>query len=123
MSIIDTLEQTEWWFGEDGYPHRLTEMEQKHRINVIRMLWRRAAQLYERSIWREEQMLINAPDEVLHHYEAQRARELPASPEEWLRSRPLFQELQRLIRRYDAIDAEVLELPRRCGVFVRRIRG
>lgn len=101
-SIIDTLEQTEMWYGQDGLPYKLTEMEQSHRVNVVNFLRRRAGQLQYHS-WRLElHYMRNAPDDVADAW----GRELPNSSEEWLENRPLMQELTRLIKLHDSIQPE-----------------
>jgi hypothetical protein len=90
------------WYGQDGLPYKLVEMEQSHRINVVGFLRRRAASLQVHS-WRlEAHYMRNAPDDVVDSW----SREIPNSPEEWIEERPLMIELNRLIKLYDSIRPE-----------------
>lgn len=107
-SLLQTLEQTEYWYGQDGFPYRLTEMEQSHRINVLAFLRRRARNIYERHQWAELKVMETAPDDVFAGWEAENERRLNSDPVEWLNSMPLMQELERLVKAEDTIDGEVV---------------
>jgi hypothetical protein len=107
-NLHDTLDQTEWWYGQDGYPYRLTEMEQSHRINVVNFLLRRARNIYERHQWLEFRVMQNAPEEVFNEWMHQYERAVSSEPEEWLKRTPLMQALDKLIKDHDTVDGEVV---------------
>lgn len=107
--LLETLEQEEMWYGEDGFPYRIEDMEQSHRINVVNFLRRRAENIYLRHQWVEARMMANAPDDVQDAYDAEMRRTLNDKPEEWLMRRPLIQALQRAIARHNTIDGEVVD--------------
>lgn len=109
--MFETLEQEEMWYGEDGYPYRVAEMEQSHRHNVLRFLRRRAKNLYMRKEWREFRDLLDAPDDVVNSFIQESARSIRCDPLEWLNSRPLVRSLERHIRLHDAINPDAFELP------------
>jgi hypothetical protein len=102
MSIIDVLEQDQQWLGQDGFPYLISEMEQSHRINVLRFLERRAEQLYRR----DERILAGAPDDVWGEYDRQRA--LPQDPMQWLISTPCVRALVAAVLRDGALPPDML---------------
>jgi hypothetical protein len=108
MSIIDVLEQDTRWLGQDGFPYLISEMEQSHRINVLRFLERRAEQLYRQKAWRDERILAGAPDEVWSEYERQRA--LPQDPMRWLASTPCVRALMAAALKDGSIPPDLLEI-------------
>lgn len=114
MSIIDVLEQDRRWLGQDGFPYLIEEMEQSHRINVLRFLERRAEQLYRQKAWRDAKedarYLRDAPDEVWTAWENQQGRELPQDPMEWLKSTPCVRALVSAVLREGAVPADMLEI-------------
>lgn len=114
MSIIDVLEQDTRWLGQDGFPYLISEMEQSHRINVLRFLERRAEQLYRQKAFRdakdEARYLRDAPDEVWSAWEAQQDRALPQDPMEWLKSTPCVKALVTAVLREGAIPQDMLEI-------------
>jgi hypothetical protein len=108
MSIIDVLEQDTRWLGQDGFPYLISEMEQSHRINVLRFLERRAEQLYRQKAWRDERILAGAPDEVWGEYERQRL--LPQDPMRWLASTPCVRALMAAALKDGSIPPDLLEI-------------
>jgi hypothetical protein len=114
MSIIDVLEQDAQWLGQDGFPYLISEMEQSHRINVLRFLERRAEQLYRQKAWRdakdESRYLRDAPDEVWAAWESQQGRELPQDPIQWLASTPCVRALMAAVLKEGAIPPDLLEI-------------
>lgn len=110
-SVIGVLEQEEMWYGQDGYPYRLSEMEQSHRYNVLRFLRRRAEHLYDRKDWLEFKRMGNAPDDVFESFMRERERSIGCDPLEWLNSRPLVLALERHIRLHESINPDSFELP------------
>lgn len=117
-SIITTLEQEEFWYGQDGRPYFIYKnintmkrnellipvMEQSHRINVFHFLKHRAPMLQSHWVWHSTR---NVPDEVADSAMS----EILDDPEEWLFRRPFMQALLRAIIREGSIDMELLELP------------
>jgi hypothetical protein len=103
-NFLDTLEQEEWWYGQDGYPYRISEMEQSHRINVLAFLRRRAKNLYDRHQWQEFRFMQDAPEEVFTEW----MRGISSDPVEWLNKMPLMQALERAVREHDTVDGEVV---------------
>ena len=108
MSIIDVLEQDRQWLGQDGFPYLISEMEQSHRINVLRFLERRVEQLYAQKAWRDERILAGAPDDVWGEYDRQRA--LPQDPMQWLTNTPCVRALVAAVLKEGAIPADLLEI-------------
>lgn len=106
--IIKTLGQTVWWYGQDGFPYRIDQMEQSHRINVVNFLRRRAANLYERYQWRVFRVMQNAPEEVFNEWMRECERTIASDPVEWLNSTPLMKALEKAICDHDTIDGEVV---------------
>jgi hypothetical protein len=100
MSIIDVLEQDTRWLGQDGFPYLISEMEQSHRINVLRFLERRAEQLYRQKAWRDERILAGAPDDVWGEYDRQRA----------LTNTPCVRALVAAVLKEGAIPPDLLEI-------------
>lgn len=109
--IIDTLEQTEMWYGQDGRPYRVEDMEQSHRVNVLAFLERRARNLMEHARWREHQLILrNAPDDVFDAYIDQSASSIEGNPEDWLNGKPFVQNLRAVIGRHGAIEPDSLQI-------------
>lgn len=107
-SLLDTLDQEEWWYGQDGYPYRLAEMEQSHRINVQAFLRRRAKNIYDRHQWHEFRIMESAPDDVFAEWMHESERMVDSDPVEWLNSTPFMQALDRAIRDHDTVEGEVV---------------
>jgi hypothetical protein len=99
------------WYGQDGFPYKIKEMEQSHRINVVNFLRRRAVQLYDRKTWREFKAMERAPEDVFNQWMAEREWAISQSPEQWLNEQPLIKALERAIKMHDCIepDKEALE--------------
>jgi hypothetical protein len=111
-SIIRTLEQEEMWYGEDGYPYVVEEMDQDHRVNVLRMLKRRAYQLLKQKLF--DEIYNRRPDDLLPSQIEAQIRDktaLLSDPEAWLSERPFVIALERAIRNHGTIDGEVVEVP------------
>jgi hypothetical protein len=51
--IIETLRQDVRWYGQDGFPYRVAEMELSHIVNVLNWLRRRAHTLRMQHHWDE----------------------------------------------------------------------
>jgi hypothetical protein len=100
------LEQTEWWFGADGYPYRVSNMDAEHIRNLLAFLERRAASLLRRRHWFEAYASGQSEAALLDRW----SRELgTSSPFDWLRQRPLVRALEAELRRRDSIDGEVVD--------------
>ena len=131
-SIVETLEQEVFWFGQDGRPYLIESadqsctceypyegapqaghhpncmlmtpvMEQSHRINVLHFLRRRAPQLQAHWVW----FFMKNAAVVSDAIQAQ----ILDNPDQWLMRRPFMQALVRAILREGSIDMELLELP------------
>jgi hypothetical protein len=122
-SLLDDLEQTEFWFGQDRRPYRIEDMEQSHRVNVLAFLRRRVDSLATSRLWREFVEMEDAPDDVLKQW----SNQLESSPLDWLNSRPLVRALEAAvaahdIRSGDVVDGEVVppraEIQGACGDLV-----
>lgn len=108
MSIIDVLEQDKQWLGQDGFPYLISEMEQSHRINVLRFLERRVLQLYRQKAWRDERVMAGPPDGAWNEPEPQRA--LPQDPMQWLVNTPCVRALVAAVLKEGAIPPDLLEI-------------
>lgn len=105
-NLLDTLEQEEWWYGQDGFPYRVAEMESSHRVNVLNFLRRRADNLWARALWRERRELEDAPEDVMRSWERDAASQVAADPLEWLNSKPLVKSLRYWILLQDSYDVD-----------------
>lgn len=101
--ITLTLEQTTWWYAQDGYPVRVVDMELEYLTNLLAFLRRRAAHLQTRARYHRA------------HVAAARGtppsfrRELDAvAPLDWLNDRPLIHALEERRRRLTSVDGEVV---------------
>ncbi len=104
MNVIETLEQEEWWFGRDGQPHRVAEMNQEYRLTLLAFLRRRADDLRRQRLWYELYGIDTAPST-----RARWVRELATRTAlDWLNDRPLVRALERAVARHDALDGEVV---------------
>jgi len=109
--IVDTLEQTKMWYGQDGRPYVVEDMEQSHRVNVLNFLERRARALMEHARWREQQLILrNAPDDVFDAYIDQCASTIEGNPKDWLASKPFVINLKAVIGRHGAIEPDSLQI-------------
>jgi hypothetical protein len=109
-SLFDTLEQDEMWYGQDGYPYVVDEMETSHIRNLIGFLQRRADNIYKRHQWHEARLMESAPDDVFDGWMAEQRRAIPSDPLEWLNRRPLMQKLERVLRLRESIEPDSLHL-------------
>lgn len=99
------LEQTERWFGTDGYPYLVATMETEHVRNLLAFLRRRAPGLLQRRHWFETYVSGFDEAQLLDRW----SRELDAgSALDWLNQRPLVRALEAELRRRDSVDGEVL---------------
>lgn len=113
--IITTLEQSERWYGQKGIPYRLSNMDESHIHNVLRMLRARASALQLQRDWShyldanglcEEDVDRDMEFAFIRWLGAQPA--LDESPAEWLERRPLIQALKRELRARGTLDGDVV---------------
>lgn len=104
-NIIETLQQTEMWYAQDGMPYRLVDMEPSHRFNVLGFLKRRAQNLVGHRNWQDLQSLFGAPDEVFDAW----MHQIEEPADRWLARQPLVVELERLCRLDGSMEGEVVE--------------
>jgi len=105
MGLLQTLEQDKMWYGEDGFPYVIEEMETSHIENVIRFLGRRAKNIYRRHRWAEERAAI-ALDVEWNAGPVQ----IESDALEWLAQRPLLQKLEQVLKVRQALTVEPLQL-------------
>lgn len=105
-SIIDTLEQGEMWYGQDGYPYRIAEMELSHVANVLAFLRRRAPDLLSRRVhWEAGHAMREGRWSAWVEESRTRLEDDPAA---WLERRPLIVALEHELRNRGAVDGEVV---------------
>lgn len=105
--ILAILDQTEWWYGADGYPERVAELDDEHLANLIGFLYRRADALRRRLRWFEAYHSDESEDAL----RARWSRELDVGDaSDWLRATPLLRALEAEQRRRDALDCEVVDV-------------
>jgi hypothetical protein len=109
-NMIETLEQEEIWYGQDGFPYRVDEMETSHIANVIGFLTRRAHNLYERRLWQERRLMENVPEEIFNEWLREQQNIISSNPDEWLKQRPLIQKLERVLRQRESIAPDMAQL-------------
>jgi hypothetical protein len=120
-ALLDTLEQTEMWYGEDGFPYKIEEMETSHIENVVRFLGRRAQNIYERHQYREYRMFEDAPADIFDAWMRDNMQTIASDPLEWLAQRPLLQRMEQILNIRHSLNAEQLQLEGpNAGVMVRR---
>jgi hypothetical protein len=109
--IFSTLEQEEMWYGQDGYPYRIAEMETSHVYNVVNFLVRRAKALKERYEWRMAQFAATLGGEMAQD-DADRAmrRLIDQAAEDWLENMPLMERLRRELKLRDSITPDQLHI-------------
>lgn len=115
--IIETLRQDEWWYGQDSFPYRITEMETSHIVNVLDLLRRRVSTLRLQHYWDEFLEYSDLDDgDVGPESEAQfiqwlgRNPALESNPVDWLRATPLVEALWDELRRRDSVDGDVVSV-------------
>lgn len=99
-SIVELLEQTQIWRGQDGRVYYLGELDDEHLGAIIAMLNRRATKLLEHRRWWEE--FHGHP--ALTDVNALEGVDATA----WLHDRPLYGALLAEQRRRGAIDGDVV---------------
>jgi hypothetical protein len=105
--LVPTLEQTTWWFGQDGRPYQVADMDVEHLRNLLAYLRRHASRLRDHRRWWESYHTTESEDAL----RARQSRELAdRSDADWLRDRPLVRALEAELRRRDAVDAEVVDV-------------
>lgn len=116
-NIVETLGQTEWWYGADKYPYRITEMPTSHIVNVLEWLRRRADQLRRQHYWDEFLEYHDLDDsEVGPHtqgafYEWLRHQnQLDGDATAWLDKTPLVRKLKRTLRKRGTVDGVVVDV-------------
>jgi len=113
--IIETLRQNEWWYGQDGFPYRLAEMDASHIWNVINFLGRRVSQLRMQHYWDEFLELNDICDdevgprthEAFHEW-LRRQNEIEGIPLDWLNATPLVRELRHQLALRATTDGDVV---------------
>lgn len=114
--IVETLRQTEWWYGQDGFPYRLDEMELTHLWNVLNFLGRRASQLRLQHYWDEflERNDVDDYDdydvglETAFHEWLRSQNEIDGIPQDWLNQTPFMQELRHQIALRNVANGDVV---------------
>lgn len=107
-SLHEVLDQEVMWYGQDGFPYKVAEMEQSHRINVQAFLRRRAKNIYLRHQWLEFHFMQDAPEDVFNAWMRENERTLNSDPEEWLNRTPFMQALERAIKNDNTVDGEIV---------------
>jgi len=103
--IIETLEQEEMWYGQDGRPYRVTEMETSHVVNVLAFLRRRADDLARHAAWYEvSHAPLSRQLEIIDRWRG----ELGDDPVAWLERRPLVKALRYELVLRDTVEGEVI---------------
>ena len=114
--IVETLRQTEWWYGQDGFPYRLDEMELTHLWNVLNFLGRRASQLRLQHYWDEflERNDVDDYDdynvglETAFHEWLRSQNEIDGIPQDWLNQTPFMRELRHQIALRNVANGDVV---------------
>lgn len=105
--IIETLEQEEMWYGQDGRPYLIAEMETSHVSNVLAFLRRRADDLVRHEAWYEvNRASLNEQRAILERWRTV----IQDDPASWLKRRPLVRALEHELRRRGTVDGEVVEV-------------
>lgn len=115
--MVETLRQEEMWYGEDGFPYRLDEMELSHLWNVVNWLTRRAAKLRQQHYW-DEFLEYNDLDDGHYGLEARvafrewlrRQNEIESDPVVWLDQMPLVRALRRELLARATADGVVVDV-------------
>lgn len=108
-SILETLEQEEMWYGQDGFPYRVAEMELSHVVNVLAFLRRRAIQLAAQRDWhdlRDAAFTYENGRPIDVHIE----NSVGDDPAAWLERRPLVKALKYELLLRDTVDGEVVDV-------------
>jgi len=117
-SIVDTLEQDEWWYAQDGLPVRLADMELEYLENLLAYLRRGADRLWRHRLWAELSPLFvrlgygrRDAAQLIAETLDRWSYSLPEPPEAWLERRPLVARLQHLILEYGTLEGELVPEP------------
>lgn len=117
-NLIETLQQDEWWYGQDSFPYRIREMPTSHISNVLEFLRRRANQLRLQHYWTEFLEYNDLEDERigpstqgafhewLRHQNAIEANDGSA----WLEKTPLVRVLRRTLNRRSTVNGDVVDV-------------
>ena len=115
--IVETLRQGEWWYGQDGFPYRVAEMELSHVVNTLRWLRRRANTLRLQHHWDEFLEYSDLPDcdagpaaerAFVQWLGAQPT--LDVDPVAWLELTPLVKALKRTLILRGSTDGDVVDV-------------
>lgn len=113
--IVETLRQTEWWYGADGFPYRLAEMELSHLWNVLNFLGRRASQLRLQHYWDEflerndvDDYDVGPEIKIAFHEWLRSQNEIDGIPQDWLNQTPFLRELRHQIALRNVADGDVV---------------
>jgi hypothetical protein len=100
-SIVEVLEQTAIWRGQDGHTYYVGELDDEYLGNIIAYLNRHAERLLEHRRWYDEH--VAPPIAVTRTLELEDADALA-----WLHDRPLYRTLLAEQRRRGAVDGDVV---------------
>lgn len=100
-SIVEILEQTQVWRGQDGRVYYVAELDDEYLGNILAYLNRHAAELLDRRRDRDHEL------ESLRSIEHVLGLE-KLDPLTWLHDRPLYRALLAEQRRRGAVDGEIV---------------
>lgn len=116
-NIVETLGQTEWWYGADSYPYRLAEMPTSYLTNVLEWLRRRADQLRRQHYWDEfleyhdlDDFEVGPHTAVAFHEWLRHQNQLDGDAAAWLERTPLVRQLKRTLRKRGTVDGVVVDV-------------
>lgn len=99
MSIIDVLDQDQFWIGQDGLRYELLDMHQEHRLNLLEWLRRHCDRLaHQRDRLLRERIGLTSSD----------VHKLYPSNKQWIENAPFTRALKVAIAMHDALDGEVV---------------
>lgn len=101
-SLVELLEQTVIWRGQDGRVFYVGELGDEHLGNIIAYLNRHADELLQR---RRDLDEFTEPSRSLEHVQQLES----ADPLAWLHDRPLYRRLLAEQRRRASVDGEVVD--------------
>jgi hypothetical protein len=95
------------WYGQDGLPYRIEDMETSHVVNVLAFLRRRADDLVRHEAWYEvSRAPLTEQRAILERWRT----ELGDDPTAWLNRQPLIKALQYELLLRDVVDGEVVNV-------------
>jgi hypothetical protein len=109
MGMIQVLEQTEMWYGEDGFPYKITEMETRHLENVIRFLARQSKNLFARKLYTATGGVRDIVGVELQ-LDGDNPAMMQQMADEWLKSRPLLRAMAAELLKRKLPEATVIPL-------------